>query len=375
MKTEFEITTFDKFFNNKFVKILLTFIAIIGTIVTVYSAFFQEKKVSLDYVILSNINVLDINADITRLDIQFDSISLKSKNENIKIINLKVVNNGSKNITLDFYDDNDPIGFKLSNGYIVDKPELITSSNEYLKRNLLNRIKLESPNKVTFPKIILEANEYFIIKLLIIHKLNEIPEIYPFGKIAGQKEIRVSQIFEKSEAPILVQTFQGNIWIQLLRFIAYLIFTILILVGVIYVFGKIIKFKSKRKKKHLIKNFKKWGKYSYNRMDDALFDRYILHGDRIINSLYKITSNSDELNTKYISIIEKNNEATSNNDRTLKTSYYSMFPDSINNVNINIINNMIKDGLLIKQDNKIIINQTMRKTLELFVEFLKKNKA
>lgn len=247
-------------------------IASAATILTIF-AFFQEKKIDLQYEIISNTNVLDINAEVSKLDILYDSTSLKEKKENLRLVNIKVINKGSKHILKEFFDENDPLGLKIDSGKILENPEIIETSNDYLKRNL--KYNLPSDCSITFSEIIIESREYFIIKLLILHKINEEPQISPLGKIAGQKEIKIKLSSEvKEEIPFLKSIFYGNVWIQITRFVLYFIIIVLIVVLIIYLSKKSFYIKQNTKRKKLIKEFKQQKDYQYSRMDDAIFDRF-----------------------------------------------------------------------------------------------------
>jgi hypothetical protein len=52
-------------------------VGIISAILGIYTFFFQEKNVQINYEILTNANVLDINADVSKLDITYDGNNLK----------------------------------------------------------------------------------------------------------------------------------------------------------------------------------------------------------------------------------------------------------------------------------------------------------
>lgn len=361
----------DKISSNKFLKFFLSAFAIIGTIVTIYATFFQEKSVNLEYIILSNTNVLDINADISRLDILFDSTSLKSKKENIKILNLKILNSGNKDITIDFYDENDPVGFTLTNGYIVDNPELLSTSNDYLTKNLEKKIILTDSTKITFPKIIIESGEYFTLKLLIIHKLNAIPTINPIGKIASQKEIHIIQTIDKNEIPFLKKTFQGNIWVQLVRSLGYFILIVIIIIAIVFLSEKFEDYKTKKTRTSLIHEFKSIKTYEFSKMDTSIFDRYLIEGEGFLEPMLLLVADQEKLNKIYLKLNEKDKKKInekSYGDEIYHHSFYSM---TKNEEDLSRIHQMLDDGLVLKQEDSLIVNQAMRGTMEHFVDFLK----
>jgi len=201
---------------------VLATLGVLATIITIYTFFFQEKKVDLQYEIVANTNVLDINAEVGRLDITYNGVSLKNENEHLRIINLRVINRGSENILKEFFDDNDPVGFRISQGKLIEKPELIESSSQYLKEKM--QVQIDSSGKLNFSKVILESGEYFVLKLLILHKSNTLPAIIPTGKVAGMKQILVTNSLEqKDEKPFLVKVFSGSLFVQTVRSVVYFI--------------------------------------------------------------------------------------------------------------------------------------------------------
>ena len=143
-----------KFSLRKTTAIVVATLGFVGAIVSLYAFFFQEKKVDLQYEIIANTNVLDINADVSKLDIIYNGISLKQKDEHLRIINLRVINRGTDNILKEYFDDNDLLGFKIMGGKVIEKPEVIETSSNYLKRNLI--ITLDTADRIKLSKVIIE---------------------------------------------------------------------------------------------------------------------------------------------------------------------------------------------------------------------------
>ena len=353
----------EKYFDNFAYKTLITLLGVVGAIVTIY-AFLQEKKVDLRYEIIANTNVLDFNADISKLEVAYDSTNLKQTGENLRIYTVKIVNNGNENIIKEFYDENDLIGIKLSSGKIIEKPELIQSSNDYLKRNL--HFQDYQKDKVVFSRVILESEEFFIIKLLVLHKKNEIPEIISFGKIAGQQTIDVvNSIDVKQESTFLKKTFYGNIWTQLLRLLGYFAIGVGIFALIMESSERIEKHKEKKRKIKNVNEFKKLKDYQYTRMDDAIFDRYLnskysrfsFLGSTELKDMLELIEDENELNETYKELSEQ-----------IKSKEYRR--SRIGGGNWSTINEMLNDGIIFKENETLVINQAMKETLAKFLEYL-----
>jgi len=366
----------DKITVKRTIQIIISFVGLIAAVIGIYTFFFQEKKVALDYEILANTNVFDINADITKLDIIYDGLSLKNKNDNLRIINLRVKNNGSENILKNYYDNHDPLGLSITNGRIIERPELINTSNDYLKKNL--QIKFDSTGRVIFNEVILEANQYFTIKLLILHPSNLTPNVISFGKIAGQNGIPLVSLVQqpKDQKSFLEETFYGGVFSQILRALAYTLIVLLLVIAIIFSVSKIIEYRAKHKRIRIVNEFKTNKKYDYNRMDDAIFSRFETEGNELLNSFLELLKDENVLNTKYRRWIDK-----------LKTQEkimdYETLPDVRKNINErnsgnqwewDLINHMINDGFTIKDNDTLVINQPMKKSLNQFLIFLREKK-
>ncbi len=355
----------ERILDNFASKTILALLGIAGAVVTIY-AFLQEKTVDVRYEIIANTNVLDFNEDLSKLEVLYDSTNLKQTNENLRIVTIKVVNNGQEHLLNEFYDLNDPLGIEISSGAIIEKPELIQTSNDYLRRNLKFT---NSDNRITFPQIILESGEFFIIKLLILHKTKVIPNIQSYGKIAGQKRIEVvNSVDVKNEKGFWEKVYSGNIWTQLLRLISYFIAVVIIIAIMLFLSSKI---DDKREKKHKIKmvtEFKNLKNYKYTRMDDAIFDRYKTSGFYDIRKMNTLLKDENELNENYKKLSEELKSKEFRRNRRIQDKKLRLYYEGDN---WTLINEMVQDGVLIKEDDKLTINQAMKDTIQRFNDFLK----
>jgi hypothetical protein len=363
--------SYNKVISNIYVKLFLVFITLIAATLTILM-FFQEKKANLQFEIISNTNVLDINTEISKLDILYDATSLKSRNENLKIISIKVSNIGSRTILIDYYDNNDPLGLRIDSGIILENPEIIETSNEYIKRNL--QYILPNSNTITFSKIIIESKEYFIFKILVLHNMNKNPQLHPMGKIAGQKSIKIKQLTDtRKNENLLYIAFAGNFFIQLIRFILYSIIFVLIIILIVTTSEKISYKLRLKKKERLVKKFKKSNNYEYRRMDDAIFDRYIKSGFNVIDEIDYQIEDMKLLNQKYKNIIE--DIKIGNKPKPKSTKNRSMEDLKLFMDDWELINILITDGIVLKENSKLVINQMVKNTLTQFIEFLKQENA
>lgn len=360
--------SFRKMFDSLASRTFLALLGVVGTIITVY-AFLQEKKVDLRYEIVANTNVLDFNADISKLEVTYDSTNLKQTKENLRIYTIRIINKGDQNIIKEYYDENEPIGIKISSGKIIEQPQLIQTSNDYLARNV--KFTNLQNDKVNFSQVILEQGEYFTIKLLVLHKTGSIPNILSFGKIAGQKKIDVvNSIDAKKDDSFLIKAFSGNFWVQLLRLFSYLLGAVLIIIIIVTTSEKIDDVRNKNRRIRRIEEFKNLKSYEYTRMDDAIFDRYKANDSHSFQRMKYLLKNEDELNKNYQILKEK---LRSKEFRRFR-HFDNNLSDTIEPEDFSVINEMITDGILFKEQEKLVINQAMKDTLDKFISFLKEKK-
>lgn len=353
-----------KILQNYISQTFITIFGIIGTIVTVY-AFLQDKKVDLRYEIISNTNVLDFNAEINKLNVIYDSTNLRQTKENLRIYTIKVINNGDETLTNNFYDKNDPIGIKLSKGKIIEKPQIIETSNNYISRNL--QIINYTKDQFNFSNIILERGEFYIVKFLVLHKKNINPTIISVGKIADQKNISiVNAIDVKNKEPFFEKVYFGSFWVQLLRLLTYFLLGIIITLIIAYLSSTFDTFTAKRRRKKLLQEFKKNEDYSYTKIDEPIFERFINNDYYELKDMHILLKDEEKLNNNYI---KSKQESKNNKFRRIENRRKIVY----NNQDSDIINKMIKDGILFKNEERLVINQPMKDTIDKLIEFLKRN--
>lgn len=358
---------------------IITFLGLVAAIITIYTSF-QKSVTKISYEIVTNSNVFDINTNISKLDILYDSTSLKQKNENLRVIRLKVKNVGNINILKTFYDNNSPLGLKIINGYIVELPELVESSTNYIKDNL--SIYKNNSDCITFSSIILEPDDYFEIKFLVLHKANITPTVLPIGKIAGIKDINVVNSYDVIQGiSFWSKIFIGNIFVQLAKGIIYFFAMILLILSSIgislFINNKI---KLKRRKK-IIKDYKNNSKYKHKKIDDYIFRSFVNEGIVKLNQMFRILADEKGINESYqrwqeLLKVKEEKEATVRDyisiyDIKLPNGYNASRQDE---EDIYCIEMLIEDGFIISNMGGLIVNRNFKRALDSFMEFLKESK-
>lgn len=359
-----EENIFKHLFESFLSRTVLTLLGLLGTGITIY-AFLQEKKVDLRYEVIANTNVLDFNADINKLEVLYDSTNLKQTKENLRIYTVKIINNGDENIVKEFYDNNEPLGIGVNTGKIIEVPQIIQTSSDYIKRNL--KVTNYQKDKINFSQIIIESGEYFIVKLLVLHNKETTPSIISLGKIAGQKSISVVNAIDvKDEVSFWSKVYLGNIWVQLLRLLSYFIVGIIIVSSIFFISEQIDNYREKERRMKMISAFKNQNTYQYTRMDDAIFDRYKLNASSELNKMLILIEDENTLNKIYKESTEKLKSKNYSNLRIEDASEYGQLYG-----HFSIIKKMINDSVVLKENDQLVINQAMKDTLNKFIKFLK----
>lgn len=340
------------------IKVIIVVLWLIWTILWIYWFLLWDKKINLQNEITSETNVVSLNAEVWNIEVRYNNKNLKETNEDLRIYTIKVINNWNKDITKDLYDENSAIWLRVSNWEIIELPEITQTSNTYLKENL--QIIKEGKNIIKFQPIILEKWEFFTIKLLVLYNRNNNINLNAIWKIAGQKDIEVLNKISQEKVWVIEKAYYGSFSIQIMRLIWYF----LIWAGIFIIAVRIIIYAEdqieKNKRKKIINSFKKTHKYT--KIDDAIFYRYQNNWLKYIQSISTHLKNDTMLKYFYEKIHEK--EDRQNSSRTIWWQSFDWL----------VIKNMIEDGIIIENNNKISINYVMKKTINNFINYVIKEK-
>ena len=347
---------------SKWVQIAVTAVGIVGYLVTIYAFYFYENKTALQYDIISNTSVLDINADLGNLEIFYGKSNLKIEKRNLRLISVRVMNTGSTNILKDFYDDEDPLGLQVTDGNIIETPELLEASNDYLKRNV--KIFLTSPGTISFSKVIIEPKEFFTVKLLALYRADTTPKIMATGKIAGIRSIRVVNITEsRGNRSFFAEVFSGTILVEVVRLFLFPLIAIVLLTAIITSAVGITGLITRIKRKRTIRKFRKRQGKASTELANAVFRRFLKNGQWELEPMSEILSHDIAISNRYkrlLKVIKKEDSIL----RRPRNHYRS-------HQKLRLITEMIDGGFVIKREDQLIINEKMRDVLNSFVAFLR----
>ena len=342
-------------------KWLLGIIAVVGFGVTIYLGFIKKTAPNFEYDILSETDFFNNSESASYIKIFIDSIDVQENHLNISTYRIQVGNKGNANVS--YYDyDTGSFGLKIINGTLLESPVLLESSTEYIRAKFANNDSIVKTSFINIPKLALDVDDYFIVKLVILHESKDSPEFVPEGKISGQKAIAVNPI-QAPQPNFWLTAFSGSILVQIMRLFAYLIAAIISLLLTAAIISYISDKVDKQKRKKFIKKLSKNGSIS-----KSVKDEYINNGSDRIVDLYKVYQNSEADITKKYQQAKK--YIVSKNALLKRKSYIYDY----NSRKFELYRQMLEDGYMsITNDEKITFNKEVKKSVEKLYELLKKH--
>ncbi|MCL1144467.1 hypothetical protein L2747_00340 [Shewanella marinintestina] len=329
---------------------LSAFGLILGVVVAVITFYFQfrDNNPRIDFVIQSEISVFDIKEDIGNLDVIYNGNSLKQNNQELKAINVQIINNGSSGILAMHYDDNYLVGLKIKNGEVTSKPSVTAASNNYLETNsTLTQIV----DGLLLPKLIFEPGEFIEIKILVLHSKGVQPEIIPYGKIAGMTDdfkVISREKINNNGFDLLngIPTEQATNLVLKVISITLLAISLLVKIGTI-----LYELVKKQRRKSILNSYLSSGLIRISKLDRELLGYYVKFGEYFSYDVFTMLVNPREL-MLVLSKIDLNEKFNPKKLSEFKTDGMLLW--------------FIENGFISIEDNNIAVNSELT---EVFIEF------
>lgn len=339
-------------FLSQITKWFLGIIAVLGFCFTIYTGFIKKTAPQFEYDILSATDFFNSSESFTNIKILIDSTDVQENNLNVSTYIIKAENKGTSHITENEYGTG-AWGLKIINGELLESPLLLESSSEYLFHRFHVDDSMRGLSQISLPALPLDIDDYYIFKVIVLHNVDSLPSFQPEGKISGQKNIVINEALP-NKTNVFSKAFGGNWLVHIIRFIAYSIVFIILLIGILFITEKIYDWRSKRKRIAIVKELSK-----QKNILPFIKEDFINNGETIVEQLNEIyQSSEDELNIKYQKskrFVENKNPKTKNNREQFH----------IHNGRINQINNYIEKGYLImSEDDSITFNTEAKKTIK-----------
>lgn len=282
---------------EKIGKIILSYagwaIGLASLLITVYAEFIRKDAPRLEYDIVSSTKFLNNSETSASLRIFVDSLDVQKNHLNISAINIKVENKGTAHIRYDDYDKG-IFGLSIDNGHLLEPPVLIEASTSHIRTLFLKTDSLMNDTFVEIPNLSLDIDDYYIVRLVLLHSDNAAPVFIPEGKIVGQKSIVLNNLQTPSPS-FWSRVISGSVLVHFVRFLMYSILigvcVLLIVLAASFIDDLISKHKRRKRISELSKKVI---------IDSFVADDYIENGDFVIqkmNDIYK--QDASEISTKY----------------------------------------------------------------------------
>lgn len=196
-------------------------VALLSMVFAIYQTFIYERKGEIGLTIAPPAKVLDIHKAVGGLEVSYGGENLRDSKKTLWVISATIRNEGNAEIRKIDFDENDPVGFYVEKGKIVDNPSLRTSV-PYLQRNFkLSQVE----NKITVSPSILEPGDTVFVSFLVLGDEISPPSISPLGKIAGAGDVQFKSSEDaKGSATSDNLIFTDALWLQPLRMVIYTLF-------------------------------------------------------------------------------------------------------------------------------------------------------
>lgn len=212
--------------------------SILGLIAAVYFGVIKRDEPNLEYDVISATRFFNNSESAAYIKVFInDSIDVQENHLNITAYNIKVENKGSNHIRYNDYNQGF-FGLKIDNGTLLDVPHLLSASNDDIEKNFYSDTIAKCNSKIEIPKLSLDIDDNYVIKIVVLHNADSIPKFYPEGKISGQKSIVINET-PLSNLTFWSVTLGGNWLVQVVRFLSYFLAGFLLLLGIDFVMNKI----------------------------------------------------------------------------------------------------------------------------------------
>jgi len=354
-------------------------LAIIFGAFSIYTVYFKDTNPKIDFIIEANTKVLDIKENVRKLDIMYQNENIKENGKNLSIIKIKIINSSDVNILSTYYDLNDLLGFRLENAEIVEKPEIIGSSNNYIRKHL--KINLESSGSVKFNPIIIDGGESFTLKILALHKIHDIPLLKPIGKIAGIRNISVIESFKETETKSFWSELkEGTTWVHIVRFFAYLIIVIISVLTIVIPTTLISDSITKRKRKRNVRNYRTKKNLPDTPDRNLIYDMYLEFGLNYLNTTQRIFNDEKLLKVRLRTFLRRKDKIQPDFEgmkelRAVSSGQIQYVSNSDGRITLHdrdrIIRRLNDENIIKLENNELIVNAQFISDLNEFISYLK----
>jgi hypothetical protein len=363
------ITKLDRNFGWSFLGFVLA--AVFGAL-SLYTEFWKEAAPHLEFEVLSNAPVLDVREKLPDLEVLYQSQDIAKSGKTLSVLLVRAVNRGSADILSSLYDPKAPVGLNITGGSLI-RADLSDTSNEYLRGTAT---VVADTSSVTLAPVIMEREEWFVIKLLVLHNTSSQPTIAAYGKVAGQRAIPVLPSIPVSDKEgFWHRAFSGSVWTQLVRIPAYFFITIAVVMAIVIPTSSISDAISNRKRKAIVERFKAKTKLSLTDSDEFIFQEFIRGGLQYVQRLTNAVADQERLQKSVARYFEEKDRGPSEPEILyggelayieMSNGAHRVYPRG----RFADMKAMIKHGFINKEEERWVVAPDRLKVATSFIEYV-----
>lgn len=363
-------------------------LGILGLGYAVYTEHFKSTSPEIVFDIIANTQVLSIKENINKLNIVYDKQDLKSRNENLVILTVRVSNNGASEIKEVDYFSKIPFGMKVIGGKIAEQPILLNTSSAFLSNEL--RLRYDTLGNLFINKLPIDKRDFFTIKILSICKGNNLPSILPLGKISGVSTpmpVLSSYMSDsKSSNSFSYELFYGTFLIHILRFFIYVFSIAIVVIVIVIPINKIGNLFEQRKINSLIKKFNASNPLQSSDKFAVVYSIVKNEGFEFLLKINRILGN-DILTNKYsVSALEYDKNKV--NSRYTSTHTFALSDAEMHEARlphllsiehdlhgtVKYMRYLIDSKAIVKDGANYVVDKEFKKNIAEFINFIRINK-
>jgi hypothetical protein len=245
--------------------------------------------------VISESNVMDVRTPLKDLSILFQGQDIQKENSNLRILGVRLVNEGDTNVLEGYFDSRIPWGLRIDGGRLIEA-RVTGSNSQYLSDNLHPRV---TGGEVDFDKVIFDKAKYVALELLVLHDKNVEPQVTPVGKIAGMDSIPIRNSFrERDQEGFKAKVFKGPIPVQIVRIIAYSLIglsAVIVVSLVILGIGSIRSRIKKRSRRKWVRYLPREGSPEKEKKRQALLDIFVENGLPGLKRVQEVLNSEDSV--------------------------------------------------------------------------------
>ena len=286
------------------------------------------------------------------LRIYVDTLDIQDNHLNITAYNIKVENKGTSHIR--YYDyDKGGFGLRIQNGLLLEPPVILNASTPHIREMFPKNERVESESFVDIPTLSLDIDDYYTIRIVLLHNVDSIPSFKTVGKIVGQNKIEF-HAFQPPVPNFWKTVFYGGWDIHVVRFFIYLLaFAVVVTLSSLAVAGISDSVAKRRRRRRMNDLSKKKELVPFVQED------YVKNGEYAIIKMHNLYNKTEaDITNRY-----KKSKGFVNSKRALESNNKNAI--HYHRDRYQRIVKLIDQGYFeIKEDDKIVFNRAAKQTVQ-----------